>query len=182
MLKTLVAIGLISCCVSCNQNSSSETDVDELTWVEKEYRIEDLIFEFQEMILPEMFELEKGVEKQSWLCLAMTWGEFKVKTPDSINSDTKFFKCRKEPGPITPGIYFCTLIKTANSDGEFCKESWASLDWSEKILTNYSDIRCAQLMLEFVDEALLDKKMNKRWQLNKPHWIKAVKRIANSAE
>lgn len=182
MFKSLAAIILISCCASCNQNSFSETDVNELTWVEKEYRVEDLIVEFQEMILPEMFELEKDVEKQPWLCEAMTWQEYKTTSPDSINSETRFFKCREEPGSITPGIYFCTLIKTANSEGEFCKESWGSLDWSEKILTNYSDIKCAQLMLEFVEEALLDKKMNKRWQLNKPHWIKAVKRIANSAE
>lgn len=176
MFKLLFAIVFVICCASCNQNRSS----DESTWEEKEYRVEDLIVEFQEMILPEMFELDKNVEKQPWLCEGMTWGAFKVTHPDSINSATKFSKCRGEDGPITPGIYFCTLVSTADSDGEFSKTTWESLNWKESILTNYSDIKCAQLMLTFVEEALIDGKMNKAWKINKPHWIKAVKRIADS--
>lgn len=178
MFKPLFAIVFIICCVSCNQKKESNTS----EWVEKDYRVEELIFEFQEMISPELFELAPNVEKQPWLCESMTWGAFKVTQPDSINSPTKFSKCRGEDGPITPGIYFCTLVSTADSDGEFSKGSWNSLDWKESILTNYSDTKCAQLMLAFVEDALIDGKMNKTWQTNKPHWIKAIKRIASRSE
>ena len=182
MLQKTIAALLILCCVSCTQNTSAESaeKQDESTWVEKDYRIEELIILFQEMISPELFKQDNGDEKWPWLCQGMTWNAFKVEVADSMASETRFTKCRNEPGSITPGIYFCTVVKTANSDGKFCKEDWASLNWVESMLTNYSDAKCAQLMLDFVDTALLDKKMNENWQTNKPHWVKAVKKIADS--
>lgn len=182
MLEKLLAAFLIVCCVSCSQHTPSDSaeSHNESTWVEKDYRIEELIVLFQEMISPELFKQDNGEEKWPWLCEGMTWQEFKVEVADSMASETRFFKCQNEPGSITPGIYFCTVVKTADSEGEFCKDDWTWTNWIESMVTNYSDAKCAQLMLNFVETALLDAKMNKDWQQNKSHWTKAVKKIADS--
>lgn len=153
------------------QTDTTNTALDS-TKQGKSYKITELVMMFQAWVPQEY--LAGNFAAYTW---NIDWEKYKIIDPAKIEPGQ--YNIATKDSTMTPGIYMTTLLGTID-DTSFFKPEWNSRagTWSEAMVTNYSDKKCAGLMMELVEKYINQNKLNPTFTTEKEDWLNGLKKIA----